>query len=114
MTMYIDVTRDEMDKFVECSYNQVIYMDRFGYGASVMNKIVLTDGVREIVREPTEVMECYFEPLKVTILENGVYVQHLWTDQKVINIAVMSGRMNGEELKEDLEMHRRYVVARWE
>jgi len=88
-------------------------MDRFGYGSSVLNKVVLTDGAREIVREPTEIMECYFEPLKVTILEDGVYVPYLWTDQKVINIAVMSGRMNGEALKKDLEMHRRYVVARW-
>jgi len=112
--MTIEVAKEEMDRFVECKYNQIIYPDRYGYGASVMNKVILTDGAREIVREPSEVMECYFEPLKVTILESGKYVPYLWTDQKMINIAVLSGRMNGEELRRDMQMYQRYVVARWE
>ena len=113
MTIEVDVDPDSMDELINSNTGQIIYEDRFGHGVSVLDKIHMTDGTRIMTKEPLEVLDCFFEPLKVTIYENGAYVPYLWTDQKVINIAMMSGRMNGELLREDYEMYKRYMVARW-
>lgn len=113
MAIEIDVDPDSMDELIDSSVGQVIYEDRLGRGISVVDLIKMTDGTREITREPKEVFDCFFEPLKVTIYEDGIYTPYLWTDQIMINIGVMSGRLNGEVLRDDYEMFKRYIIARW-
>lgn len=112
MTLEIQVDPDDMDHLINCGVGQVIMPYPF-YGPSVADNVRITDGAREIVREPKEVLECYFEPLKVTINEDGEYNPYLWSDQKIVNMAVMSGCMNGEELQKKLDMFHRYMVVRW-